>query len=65
MNDGMPNEDHDLEAAYRRGYHHGATAMLDLTARVTIDKLRNWVGVKLAEWRYHQPTDHRITPPLP
>jgi hypothetical protein len=44
------SEHDDPEAPYRSGYQQGAHAALEAASRVTTDKLRDWVGVKLAEW---------------
>jgi len=64
MTENKPDEWMDPEACYRRGYQHGAHAAFEATGRVTIDKLRDWVGVKLAQWRYLDRTsDRSVQPP--
>lgn len=56
----------DPEASYRRGYQQGARAALEATGRVTIDKLQEWVGRRLFEWRYHdRPRQRLVLPPDP
>ena len=54
------NEHDDAEASYRRGYQQGANAALEAAGRLTTEKLRNWVGVTLAKWRYQElPQDRK------
>jgi len=57
------SEREDPEASYRRGYQQGAYAALEAAQRVTTDKLKDWVGVKLFNWRYHDRVDDRSVPP--
>jgi hypothetical protein len=60
------DEQTDPESSYRRGYQQGAYAALEAAGRVTTDKLKDWVGVKLANWRYlDRPEDRTVRPPLP
>ena len=66
MTQSKPDEWVDPEACYRRGYQQGAYAALEASGRVTTDKLRDWVGIKLFQWRYHdRPSDRSIQPPSP
>jgi hypothetical protein len=58
-----PDEYNDPEASYRRGYQQGASAALEAATRVTTDKLRDWVGTKLANWRYLDRLNDRSVPP--
>jgi hypothetical protein len=61
----------DAEASYRRGYHQGAADALDAVERLgrlpsTVIRLREWVGVTLHRWRYHdRPDDRTVQPPQP
>ena len=57
------SDDTDPESCYRRGYQHGAQAALDAVGRTTKDKLKDWVGVKLAKWRYNDRVNDRSVPP--
>jgi hypothetical protein len=45
----------DPEASYRRGYQHGAAAVLralaDTLDRTTARRMANWAGVDLRAWR--------------
>jgi hypothetical protein len=60
------SEHDDPEASYRRGYQQGAHAALEAAQRVTTDKLKDWVAVKLFNWRYHdRPNDRSVPPPSP
>lgn len=60
-----------MEAAYRRGYQQGANDTLMavermLRARLDFADLRNWIGLTLYEWRYHDRIDDRsVEPPSP
>lgn len=59
------------EASYRRGYQQGANDTLMAAERrahslVDFSDLRDWIGVALYQWRYHdRPTDRSVQPPLP
>jgi hypothetical protein len=61
----------DPEAAYRRGYQHGAHAAVEAMASETahlslVKKMREWVGVTLHKWRYREQVGNRdLQPPLP
>jgi len=40
-----------LEDSYRRGYSHGSSQCLDfVTSKTPIQKLVNWVDVKIQNW---------------
>lgn len=59
------------EAAYRRGYQHGANDTLMaverlLRKRFDFSDLRNWIGLSLNEWRHHdRVNDPSVQPPTP
>ncbi|KPN62915.1 hypothetical protein SAMN04488527_1645 [Aliiroseovarius crassostreae] len=57
-----PNGPH--EAAFRRGYHHGAVAMIEaMKEGVSVEELEGFVNAELRAWR----EDHAVPafPPEP
>lgn len=53
----MIDENEDPETAYRRGYQQGAFAAMEAAERCQNtptgwNKIRNWVNIEIANWRY-------------
>jgi hypothetical protein len=60
------NAQDDPEASYRRGYQQGAHEAFRATRTTTIEKIDDWVNVRLAEWRYRdRVNDRTVRPPTP
>ena len=56
----------DPEASYRRGYQQGAFDTISAIKTTPMEKVRNWVDVKLTRWRYlERPHDRLFRPPEP
>jgi hypothetical protein len=65
------NEMTDPEASYRRGFQHGAAALLQLVATkldpADARALAEWTGAELRDWRIvgHETADSASPPPPP
>lgn len=56
----------DAEAAFRRGYQQGAYDAIRAIETTPIAKIRNWIDVRLAAWRYTDRVhDRGVRPPRP
>jgi hypothetical protein len=67
----MTDEMNDPEASYRRGYQQGAFHAMEAAEKLVdgrkgLQRLRDWAGVTLANWRYRDRTaDRNVQPPPP
>lgn len=62
--DASMDEMSDPEASYRRGYQQGAFDAMRAIETTPVAKVREWVDVTLARWRYLQrPQDRTCSPP--
>jgi hypothetical protein len=60
------DEAYKPEACYRRGFQQGAYAALKAIESTPIDRVRAWIEIKLAKWRYEDRIYNRdLSPPAP